>query len=209
MKKLIFTITAFAILAGSSCNSSGDKNGKNDSDSTNNDTTGTVVNTPQATPFTKEVTYDKYSFTVTTQGEADKHHFKIIPHGLTESNDTMSADVKGSITNVLIDDIDGDNSPEIAVIDMMGPENKGHIHLFSTYNGKSMGMVHIPDMAEDDAALKGYKGGDEYNMAENTLVRRFPIYEGDSKTGKTRQLQYKLKPGEAMKQLVLDKTMEY
>ena len=44
---------------------------------------------------------------------------------------------------------------------------------------------------------------------ENTFIRRFPLYENGSPNGKTRQFQFKLVPGEAMKQLVLDRTVEY
>ncbi|MFZ9388265.1 MAG: hypothetical protein ACO25B_10315 [Chitinophagaceae bacterium] len=210
MNKRFFPAATVIMMIAAACNSSGDKKA-GEGDTTMKDTTGgTVTTAPAAIPFTKVVTYDKYSFDITTQGEGDNHHFKIIPTGLTESNDTLSADVKGSISNVIINDIDGDNSPEIGVIDLMGPEKLGHIHLFSTNNGKSISMVNVPDMsAGDDPNMQGYKGGDEFEFVENTLVRRFPIYEGDTKTGKTRQFQYKLKPGEAMKQLVLDKTMDY
>jgi hypothetical protein len=44
-------------------------------------------------------------------------------------------------------------------------------------------------------------GHDEFAVLENVLGRRFPVYkEGDANSepsGKTRQLQYKLTPGEA------------
>ena len=50
-------------------------------------------------------------------------------------------------------------------------------------------------------------------MVENTLVQRFPVYkEGDANaepTGGTRQLQYKLEPGEAGWVLRVDKVVEY
>jgi len=200
IKQIFFSATIGALLF--SCNNAADKEASTD------DTTKTTASGNIQTPFSKEVTYDKYKFTITTAGENDEHHFKIIPSGLTETNDTLSSDVKGSIKDVIINDIDGDNSPEIGVIDMSA-DNMGHLHVFSTFNGKSMGMAHMPDLPADDKALVGYKGGDEYEFVENTLVRRFPIYDGDTKTGKMRQLQYKLQPGEAMKQLILDKTTEY
>jgi hypothetical protein len=56
-------------------------------------------------------------------------------------------------------------------------------------------------------------GHDEFAVVENTLVRRFPVYkDGDSNaapSGGVRQLQYKLKPGEANWQLKLDRRVEY
>jgi hypothetical protein len=49
-------------------------------------------------------------------------------------------------------------------------------------------------------------------VVETVLARRFPIYgAGDPPvpTGQTRQLQYKLKPGEAGWVLSLDRVVEY
>jgi hypothetical protein len=50
-------------------------------------------------------------------------------------------------------------------------------------------------------------------VVETTFVRRFPIYrDGDvsaKPTGRARQLQYKLRPGEAGWVLKLDRTVEY
>lgn len=207
MKKNSLLLTAAFGLALASCNNSADKDKKTDDTTANNTTTTTTA--PAGTPFSKEVSYDKYKFNITTAGEGDQHHFKLIPSGLTEANDTLHQEVKGSIKDVIIGDIDGDNSPEIGVIDVSGTDNQGHLHVFSTNNGKSISSVHMPDLPNDEKVLAGYKGGDEFEFVENNLVRRFPIYEGENKTGKTRQLQYKLQPGEAMKQLVLDKTTEF
>lgn len=56
-------------------------------------------------------------------------------------------------------------------------------------------------------------GHDEFAVVEGTFVQRFPIYKDTDTnvqpTGKTRQLQYKLKAGEAGWVLRLDKAVEY
>ena len=56
-------------------------------------------------------------------------------------------------------------------------------------------------------------GHDRFAIVESTFVQRFPIYrDGDvnaKPTGGTRQLQYKLVPGEAGWILKLDRTVEY
>ena len=56
-------------------------------------------------------------------------------------------------------------------------------------------------------------GHDEFAVVENVLARRFPVYkEGDSNanpTGGTRQIQYKLKAGEAGWVLRVDKVSAY
>jgi hypothetical protein len=61
--------------------------------------------------------------------------------------------------------------------------------------------------------MTGYLGHDEFELVENTLVRRYPVYkEGDSNadpTGGYRQFQYKLEPGEAGWIFRLDRVVEY
>jgi hypothetical protein len=56
-------------------------------------------------------------------------------------------------------------------------------------------------------------GHDDFAVVEGTLVRRFPVYkDGDhnaAPSGGVRQLQYKLRPGEANWQLKLDRVVEY
>jgi len=199
---ILFAASAIVL----SCNNS--SNEKTDAPAEDTVTTATPENSAPA-PFTKEVSYRDYKFTVATKSGDGEHHFTISSQGLTEVNDTFTVDVKGAIKDVIIDDIDGDNSPEIGVIDISGPDQQGHIHLFSAFNGKSMGTVNFPELPAGDKALAGYKGYDEFQFVESSLVRRFPLFDGETKTGKMRQLQYKLKPGEAMKQVVLDRTTEF
>jgi hypothetical protein len=57
-------------------------------------------------------------------------------------------------------------------------------------------------------------GHDEFAVVEGVVAQRFPIYgEGDTNagptTGKTRQLQYKLVPGEAGWVMKLDQVTEF
>jgi hypothetical protein len=104
--------------------------------------------------------------------------------------------------------MDSDNSPEVAVIVEETPGGKRKAYVYSSFNRKSFGAVNFVDVT-DASKLAGYQGGDEYNFVENTFIRRFPLYEGDQKSGKTRQFQFKMKAGEAMKQLVLDRETEY
>jgi len=74
-------------------------------------------------------------------------------------------------------------------------------------------IASLPSVAENAEASNGYMGHDEFAIVESTLVQRFPIYKpGDSNanpTGGTRQIQYKLKDGEAMRKFVVDQVVEY
>jgi hypothetical protein len=158
--------------------------------------------------FSKVASYGEIRFTVTSPQTTGGNRFTISPSGLQVSNEPLTMEVQGQVVDVLAYDMDGDNSPEVAVITEDGPAQKRQAHVFTTFARKSCGMVHFPP-GTDPKLLAGYSGGDEFQFVENTFIRRFPLTEGGQKTGKFRQLQFKLKPGEATKQLVLDRQVEY
>lgn len=162
-----------------------------------------------AAMFMKEVSYRNMSFKVTSPATDADNRFTITPSGLQASNDPITLGVKGFVVDVQCDDIDGDDSPEIAVITQETKQEFGHAYVFSTNAKKSLSEVNFRDVTDDVKLLSGYGGGDQYQFVENTFIRRFPLFSEGEKTGKTRQFQFKLKAGEAMKQLVLDKSVEY
>ncbi len=175
---------------------------------------GGTASAPQApggkeARFAQEVGYRDMRFKVTSPATETGNSFTLAPSGLKASNEPVTLPIKGYVVNVLCDDIDGNDSPEIAVITQEGPQEYGHAYVFSTNAKKSMSEVNFRDVKDDPKLLNGYAGYDEYNFVEGTFIRRFPLYSDGEKTGKTRQFQFKLKPGEAMKQLVLDKQVEY
>jgi len=73
--------------------------------------------------------------------------------------------------------------------------------------------VYLPPLEQSPEALAGYMGHDQFAVVENRLIRRFPIYQQDDTnaqaTGGTRQLQYRLEPGEAGWILQVDRVVEY
>jgi glucose/arabinose dehydrogenase len=164
---------------------------------------------PVATPFSKEAVYEQIRFTVTSPGQATGNSFTVTPTGLSASNEPFTQDIAGLVADIETGDIDGDNAPELLVKTKSGADEKGVAYVFSSNRNKSLSMVNLPDFSSDTKLAAGYQGHDEYALVESVFMIRFPLYEGGQKTGKMRQLQYKLKPGEAMKQLVLDKTTEY
>lgn len=154
--------------------------------------------------FEKSASYGEITFRVTSPQAADGNSFTITPSGLSVSNGPITMRINGKVTDVMAEDIDGDNSPEAAVI-VEKANGQRTAAVFTTFAGKSFGEVHFPEPT-DKALFDGYQGGDEYQMMENTFIRRFPLH---GKSAKTRQLQFKLRPGEAMKQLVLDRHTDY
>jgi glucose/arabinose dehydrogenase len=167
-----------------------------------------AASTPASASFSKEVSYDNIKFQVTSPGSTTANSFTVTPSGLSASNDPITENVQGQVVDVLANDMDGDNSPEVAVIVEETPGGKRKAYVYSSFNRKSFGMVNFIDVT-DAAKLAGYQGGDEYDFVENTFIRRFPLYEGDQKSGKIRQFQFKMKKGEAMKQLVFDRQSDF
>lgn len=154
--------------------------------------------------FDKSASYGKVTFRVTSPQAGENNSFTITPSGLTVSNEPITLPVNAKVTAVIAEDIDGDNSPEAAVI-VEFANGRRTASVFTTFAGKSFGQVNFPEPS-GKGLFDGYEGGDEYEMMENTFVRRFPLH---GQAAKTRQLQFKLKPGEAMKQLVLDRHSDY
>ncbi|MCB1276749.1 hypothetical protein [Prosthecobacter sp.] len=164
---------------------------------------------PDAAVFMQEVSYRNMRFKVTSPAAETNNRMTIAPSGLQASNDPITIDVQGFVVDVQCDDMDGDDSPEIAVITQETKQEFGRAYVFTTFGKKSLGMVNFRDVTDDAKLLSGYGGGDQYQFVENTFIRRFPLFSDGEKTGKTRQFQFKMKPGEAMKQLVFDKSVDY
>lgn len=173
-------------------------------------TKDTTVPAPvQPTPFSQVARYDdKLSFEVRSPQLAEKNTVLIVPSGFTASNDSMTLDVEGQVVKVEAADISGDNSPELLVV-TKDAGNHGHAYVFSGNKNKSVSQVNIEDPSTTKGALDGYQGEDEFALVETVMARRFPVYESGAKSGKTRQIQFKLKNGEAMKQLKVDKVTTF
>lgn len=209
MKRHHFLIIIFSVVV-SACNNNNEKNVEQnaaDTAKTAKDTSATsAAQTPAAQPYNNEVAYKSIKFSVSSPGLATGNSFTITPSGLTEVNDPVTEQIEGMVTEVSVDEIDGDDSPELAVLTKQGDKVKAYV--YSANKNKSLSAVYFPEIT-DTKLLAGHKGGDEYAFVEGTFIQRFPLYDGENKTGKTRQLQFKLKPGEASKKLVLDRTIEY
>jgi hypothetical protein len=134
------------------------------------------------------------------------------PKGLQRSNDQIAVPVDSAVTRAFLADMDGDNSPELfIVLTNPGSGSYGEVLAYSTNGKKSLTPIMIEAPSPKD--LDGYMGHDDYEVMENTFVRRFPVYKkGDtnaSPSGGFRQFQYKLKPGEAAWQMKIDRVESY
>ncbi len=165
-------------------------------------------------PFSKTLELQGITFTVESKNGSSVNKVTITPKGLEGSHEVIEAEANGSVTGAEVADLDVNGSPEIYIyVASAGSGGYGSVIGFAANNKKSLSMINFPEIDPKSKEAKGYMGHDEFAVVESTLVRRFPVYkEGDSNakpTGGMRQFQYKLKPGEAAWQLVVDKVVEY
>lgn len=174
-----------------------------------------LATAPASSDFDKTLSLQGISFRVTTarndKGEVVLH---VAPKGLSKINTPAETVIDGTVTDAEAGDLNVDGSPEIYVFTRSASEpHTATLYAWSTNQKRSMTPIFLPPVSEDKVNSKGYRGGDEIAVVENVVARRFPIYSEDpavkEPTGKTRQLQYKLKKGEAGWILKLDKAVEY
>ena len=148
------------------------------------------------------------SFQVTSQG----NKLRILPSGLKIDNSPIERDLDGTVTGADIGDINVDRSPEIYVY-IKDANGKTSLIAYSANKRKSLSEIYLPPFTDDPKLATGYRGHDEIAMVEGIVALRFPLYKDtdtdDKPTGGMRQLQYKLKQGEASWILKLDKVLEF
>lgn len=178
---------------------------------TKTDTTKQSENTQG---FSKTLELQGFKFDVSTTGEGSIQQLTIQPYGLKIDSSKINMETDGSVTNAEIADLNSDGYPELLIYTVSaGSGSYGNVIGYSVNEGKSMSSIYFPPIADNPKANKGYMGHDEFAVGELALTHRFKIYnEGDSNsspTGKTRQIQYKLKDGEASRKFVIDNIVEY
>jgi hypothetical protein len=169
---------------------------------------------PVSAGFDRQLELNDIGFHVTSPNVAEGNTVDVVPAGLEIDNSPFTSDADGTVTGAEVADVDADGSPEIYVyVTSTDAAARGSVVAFSANKRKSLSSIYLPPMAETPAAAQGYQGHDDFAVVESALVRRFPIYAGEgaaaSPTGKTRQLQYKLVPGEAGWLLKLDRTTDF
>jgi hypothetical protein len=160
--------------------------------------------------FRKALNYNQFNFFIEVYGEKLTIH----PVGLSVDNSIAEHQIEGTVVNAEVGDLNIDGFPELMIyLQSDGSGSYGTVIGYSVNNGKSMSMIHFPNVTENTEAKEGYMGHDEFAIVESTFNQRFPIYKpNDSNakpTGGMRQIQYKLVDGEAMRKLVADKIVEY
>jgi hypothetical protein len=141
-------------------------------------------------------------FRVTCANDSSVNELRIVPSGLEVDNTPVARTIEGTVAGAAAADLNADGSPEIYVfITSAGSGSYGSLVAYAANRRRSLSEVYLPPLTQEGEASRGYQGHDEFTVAGNALVRRFPVYrDGDTNarpTGGIRQLQYRLMPGEA------------
>ena len=165
-----------------------------------------------AAPFDQTLEAEGFSVRITSPNSTGKNEITLQPKGLKSVNDPVTMSLEGSLTRAFLENADANNTPEFfLVLTGSGSGSYGEVLAFSTNGKKALTPIVIHEPTAKD--LEGYMGHDEFEVMENTLVRRFPVYKaGDtnaSPTGGWRQIQYKLKSGEAAWHFRIDRVVSF
>lgn len=148
-------------------------------------------------------------FKVSSPNSAAGNRVTIAPSGLEKDNTPVTLETKAIVIGAEVADLNADGSPEIFVFGTEpGAEKRGVLVAYSSNRKKSLSAIGLPDLTPTEA--RGYRGQDQFAVLEGVLGRRFPIFgEDGAASGKLRQLQYKLVPGEASWRLKVDQVTEF
>lgn len=103
------------------------------------------------------------------------------------------------VNTVLMGDLDADGFDELYITTVgAGSGSYGNILGVASNKDKSISMIYMPTVEEKDmkagASFEGYEGHDSFMLSGNSIVRTFPVKQGNAKT---RTVTYNLKAGEA------------
>lgn len=165
-------------------------------------------------PFDKVLEQSRYSFHLKSANDSSLNKLTINVQGGKIKSALEELETDGIIYGAEIDDLDNNGFPEIYIyVSSAGSGSYGSLIAYAVNNGKSISSIYLPPLGSVPKGSIGYMGHDEFAVVETTLVRRFPIYaDGDTNanpSGKTRQIDYKLKKGEAGWVLDVKKMYEY
>ena len=164
--------------------------------------------------FKKSLSFQNIGFEISTSGKGSIQQLTIQPSGLKIDNKKIVLEVVGVVNNAEIGDLNSDGFPEILIYTTSaGSGSYGDVIGYSVNNGKSISQIYFPPIAENKKINEGYSGHDEFSIVKKLLVQRFKTYKtGDSNsnpTGQIREIQYKLKNGEATKEFAVEKVIEF
>lgn len=157
-----------------------------------------------AAPFSRTLALQGVTYTVEAKGEGSMQQLTVLARRNGKPFATVKEEIEGRVIGAEVEDLNSDGQPDLFVyVQSAGSGSFGSVRAWTSTRAGSLLPIPMQEMGPREAS--GYMGHDQYAVVETTLVRRFPVYRpGDSNsspTGGTRQVSYKLVPGEAMWQL--------
>ncbi|MCS5693547.1 hypothetical protein NZK33_16390 [Cyanobium sp. FGCU-6] len=157
-----------------------------------------------AAPFSRTLSLQGVTYTVEAKGEGSMQQLTVQARRNGKPFAAVREEIEGRVIGAEIEDLNSDGQPDLFVyVQSAGSGSFGSVRAWTSTGAGSLLPIRMQEMGAREAS--GYMGHDQYAVVETRLVRRFPVYRpGDSNsrpTGGTRQLSYKLVPGEAMWQL--------
>ena len=154
------------------------------------------------------------SFRVSCANAGSVNQLRIQAAGLKGGNARIEREIDGTVTGVEVADLNVDGSPEIYIyVTSAGSGSHGSLIAYAANKRRSLSEIFLPPLQNDAKASAGYMGHDEFRVVESVLVRRFPVYRDQDTnaqpSGGMRQIQYKLKAGEAGWVLRPDRIVNY
>ena len=153
-----------------------------------------------AAPFAQTLDLQGVTFTVKATGEGATQQLvvKASEHGVAYP--LIRESVDGAVRAAEVEDLNSDGRPELVVISQgAGSGSYGSVLAWSASKGHTLLPITLPELTPQQA--RGYMGHDRFAVVETSLVRIFPIYRptdsNASPSGGLRQIDYKLRPGEA------------
>lgn len=164
-----------------------------------------------AAPFKKVLSLKGITFTITSPNNSSINKVTITPKGLKGSNKPVVVEADGILTGAEIDDLNQDGCPDLFIyVTSAGSGSYGSVIAYTTNRNKSLSPIYLTPVSDNPEESKGYMGHDEFAVVEGSFIQRFNLYDDKGKkTEKMRQIQYKLKAGEAGFKLEKYKTTDF
>ena len=157
-----------------------------------------------AAPYQQTLQLQGVTFKVKATGEGSSQELTVRAERDGKPLALEQLKLDSTVVGAEVEDLNGDGLAELFIYGQSaGSGSYGSVWAWSVSRRGSLLPIQLGAMSSRDSS--GYRGHDKFAVVETNLVRRFPIYlPGDSNArprGGTRQVSYKLVPGEAMWQL--------
>lgn len=152
-----------------------------------------------AAPFQQTLSLQGVTFAVGAAGEGSTQVLQVRARKGLQAYPLVKQELIGRVSGAEVEDLNSDGRPELVVIvQSAGSGSYGGVQAWSA-GLRSLEPIPLPELSGQ--LSQGYMGHDRFALVETSLVRRFPIYRpADSNakaTGGSREIIYKLVPGEA------------